>query len=161
MSSRREMDSSGREAGFTLIEVIVAGAVAVVLLVALLRAFASIWDLNSRVREDAESMIVARAVLETASTRSALSAKSEQGNAGNYGWGVTIAEAPLNIQEVSVPKIKLASPTRTAGEDEDEEEKRDEKAAAKFQLYRIQVVVRAPSGRRTSLETLRLAPQLR
>jgi type II secretory pathway pseudopilin PulG len=141
-----------------LIESMVAGAVAVILLVALLRAFSSIWDLNARVREDAESMLVARAVLEAATTRQGLSAKSQEGVVGSYGWGVNISDAPV-VLAPEPPKLPSLV-KKAVDEDENPDDGDSADKQPKFQLYKVQVVVRAPSGRRTFLDTVKLGPIL-
>jgi prepilin-type N-terminal cleavage/methylation domain-containing protein len=159
MSSRPAAPEDPR-AGFTLIEVLVASAVAVVMLVALLRAFSGIWDLGTRVREEAEGMIVARAVLEAAGTREALSVRAQEGRAGAYRWAVAIEQLPIAapppLPEVVAARRRLTA-TASADEDEDGDEEGGDDAA-NWQLYRIRVAVVAPSGRRTLLESLKLGP---
>lgn len=153
-------------AGFTLLEVLVASSVAVVLLVALLRAFGGIWDLNTRVREEAEAMIIARAVLEAAGTRGGLSVRAQEGRAGTYRWGVTIEEAPIGVPpplpEVAAARLRLAATTAADDDDDDDEDSSGNAGAAKdaqqWQLYRIRIAVVAPSGRRTLLDSVKLGP---
>lgn len=163
MSSRPAAPEQGPRAGFTLLEVLVAGAVAVVLLVALLRAFGGIWSLNTRVREEAEAMVLARAVLEAAGTRGGLSVRSQQGRAGNYEWGVNIEEAPVSapppLPEVVAARLRLQGTADDDDDDDDDEEKPAD--AGQWQLYRIRVAVVAPSGRRTFLESVKLGPVAR
>lgn len=167
MSCRPAAPDTDPRAGFTLIEVLVAGTVAAILLVALLRAFGGIWSLNTRVREEAEGMIIARAVLEAATARDTLSTRAQEGRAGTYQWGVSIEEAlvgaPPPIPEVVAARLRLAG---TANDEDDEEDDNSdgEKSAAdqtKWQLYRIRVAVVAPSGRRTLLESVKLGPAAR
>jgi type II secretory pathway pseudopilin PulG len=163
MSSRPAAPDQGPRAGFTLLEVLVAGTVAVILLVALLRAFGGIWSLNTRVREEAEGMVLARAVLEAAATRGALSVRSQEGRAGNYQWGVNIEEAPVSapppLPEVVAARLRAKGTSDDDDEDEDDEDKPAD--AGQWQLYRIRVAVVAPSGRRTFLESVKLGPVAR
>lgn len=73
-----------------LVEVVAAGAVAAILLVALLRVFGSVWDLNGRVREEANAIVVAQAVLEQVAQRQTLAASAQAGRSGDYGWSVQV-----------------------------------------------------------------------
>jgi type II secretory pathway pseudopilin PulG len=167
MSSRPAAPEQGPRAGFTLLEVLVAGTVAVILLVALLRAFGGIWSLNTRVREEAEAMVLARAVLEAAGTRGGLSVRSQQGRAGNYEWGVNIEEAPVSapppLPEVVAARLRLQGTADNDDDDKDDDKDDEEKPAdaGQWQLYRIRVAVVAPSGRRTFLESVKLGPVAR
>jgi prepilin-type N-terminal cleavage/methylation domain-containing protein len=118
--------------GFVLIEVLVAVAVAGVILVALLRAFVGTWFGIAGVREDAEAMLIARNLIETAAPRSLAAELSQQGSLGRYSWALEVRRVPV----------------AGAGSGED--------GGFHWALYRIGVVVTAPGGRRTSLETSRL-----
>jgi Tfp pilus assembly protein PilV len=123
-------------AGFILIEVLVAVAVAAVLLTALLRAFVTTWAGINTVREEAETMLIARSLVEAVAPRDNTAEVSQQGNMGRYTWAVEVKKAPV-------------TPAPAAGSDPDN--------AIPWTLYRIAVVVTAPNGRRTSLETNRLS----
>jgi hypothetical protein len=118
-----------------MIEVLVAVAVAAVLLVALLRAFVSTWFGISTVREEAEAMLIARTLITAVTPRDNAGELSQQGSIGRYNWAREVKKAPI------------AAPA--AGTD-------SEKPFA-WTLYRAGVIVTAPSGRRTSLETTRLS----
>lgn len=178
--------SDRRQSGFMLIEVVAAGAVAVIMLVALLRVFGSVWDLNGRVREEANAIVVAQAVLEQTAQRRTLAAGAQAGRSGDYGWSVQVTAIdvprPEDIPE-SDPRRRLQAQrhgksqtsllsqtsegTGSAGgndgavDDDDDGGSGGGKDAAKpfdWQLFRIQVAVLSPTGRQTNLETLRLAP---
>jgi hypothetical protein len=118
-----------------LIEVLVAVAVAAVLLVALSRAFVSTWSGISTVREEAEAMLIARTLIAAVTPRDNATELSQQGSIGRYNWALEVKKAPM------------ASPA--AGTDAEN--------PFPWTLYRAGVVVTAPSGRRTSLETSRLS----
>jgi len=118
-----------------MIEVLVAVAVAAVLLVALLRAFVSTWFGISTVREEAEAMLIARTLITAVTPRDNAGELSQQGSIGRYNWALEVKKAPIAAS--------------AAGAD-------PEKPFA-WTLYRAGVIVTAPSGRRTSLETSRLS----
>jgi prepilin-type N-terminal cleavage/methylation domain-containing protein len=120
--------------GFVLIEVLVAVGVAAVLLVALLRAFVSTWFGISTVREEAEAMLIARTLIASVTPRENAGELSQQGSIGRYNWALEVKKAPM------APAAGADSETPFA-----------------WTLYRAGVVVTAPSGRRTSLETSRLS----
>jgi prepilin-type N-terminal cleavage/methylation domain-containing protein len=120
--------------GFVLIEVLVAVAVAAVLLVALLRAFVSTWFGISTVREEAEAMLIARTLITAVTPRENAGELSQQGSIGRYNWALEVRKTAMS------PVVGTDSETPFA-----------------WTLYRAGVVVTAPSGRRTSLETSRLS----
>jgi hypothetical protein len=116
-----------------LIEVLVAVAVAGVILVALLRAFVSTWFGISTVREEAEAMLIARSLISAVTPREKASEIVQQGSIGRYNWALEVKRTPM------------AAPA-TADE-----------TPFPWTLYRVGVVVTAPNGRRTSVETSRLS----
>jgi hypothetical protein len=118
-----------------LIEVLVAVAVAAVLLVALSRAFVSTWMGISVVREEAETMLIARTLIGAVMPRDNATEVSQQGDIGRYKWALEVKKAPI------------AAPAASA----------ESETPFRWTLYRAGVVVTAPSGRRTSLETSRLS----
>jgi hypothetical protein len=117
-----------------MIEVLVAVAVAAVLLVALQRAFISTWFGISTVREEAEAMLIARTLITAVTPRENAGELSQQGSIGRYNWSLEVTKAPV-------------APVAAA----------DSQTPFAWTLYRAGVVVTAPSGRRTSLETSRLS----
>lgn len=121
--------------GFVLIEVLVAVAVAAVLLVALSRSFMTTWSGISMVREEAEAMLIARTLISAVTPRDNAAEISQQGSTGRYSWALEVKKAP-----VVAAAAAANSETPFA-----------------WTLYRVGVVVTAPTGRRTSLETSRLS----
>ena len=116
-----------------LIEVLVAVAVAGVILVALLRAFVSTWFGISTVREEAEAMLIARSLISAVTPREKASEIVQQGSIGRYNWALEVKKAPM-----AAPATADDNPFP-------------------WTLYRVGVVVTAPNGRRTSVETSRLS----
>ncbi|MPZ56886.1 MAG: prepilin-type N-terminal cleavage/methylation domain-containing protein [Rhizobiales bacterium] len=164
---RRKPGEHRRNDGFALIEVLVTAAVAAVLLAALMRAFSSVWSGIGGVREETEAMLVARAAIDASTPRMNLVPITQEGMSGRYAWSISIANT--GIQSVAAVQQGQNPPTppnatgqatgqsvpgrQTAEGDQDEETNRE----PPWSLFRIAVAVRAPSGRRTSLETFRLS----
>ena len=119
--------------GFVLIEVLVAVAVAGVILVALSRSFLSTWFGISTVREEAETMLIARTLISAVTPRENASEIVQKGTIGRYNWALEVKKTPVAaagaVDETPFP----------------------------WTLYRVGVVVTAPNGRRTSIETSRLS----
>ena len=125
--------------GFVLIEVLVAVAVAAVLLTALLRAFVTTWMGINTVREEAETMLIARSLISAVAPRENTAEASQNGAIGRYTWALEVKKALVVVPPVD---IEAGSGTGTPNP---------------WTLYRIAVVITAPNGRRTSLETNRLS----
>jgi hypothetical protein len=118
-----------------LIEVLVAVAVAAVLLVALLRAFVSTWFGISTVREEAEAMLIARTLISAVTPRDNATELSQTGTIGRYNWSLEVKRTPIAGNAAGT----------------------DSETPFSWTLYRAGVIVTAPGGRRTSLETSRLS----
>ncbi len=131
-----------RSAGFALIEVLVAAAVAAVILTLLLRSFVTTWSGINIVREEVDSMLVARAVLTALAPRNNLSPGMQNGVTGRYSWTVSVSKSP------TAPATNAAAVEPANSNDN-------------WTLYRIAIAVDAPSGRRMILETLRLGSAVR
>lgn len=86
------MAEQRNQAGFLLLEVLVAVAVTAILLVALIRAFNTIWHESSLVREEADGMIVANYVLDATTVRASLAPGVREGLSGRYKWTIAITE---------------------------------------------------------------------
>ncbi len=136
MSLRQPQTKADRSGGFALIEVLVAVAVAGLIMAALLRAFTNIWGGVTAVREDAESMLLARTVI-FGVPRNAIVEGEKDGNAGRYHWVMTTTR----------PQVATPPPRRMEDGSQPPEPAK---------VYRILVNVTAPGERRTSLETFRI-----
>lgn len=138
--------AADRRSGFMLLEVLVAAVVAVVLITLLTRLAGDNWHRVEEVRGTSGAMAVARSVLEESSARTTLEAGERRGMAGVYRW-VVVTERLGEVQPMSA--------TATATNDT---EAAKEPPRPEWILYRLDVVVVAPSGRRTTLESYRLGP---
>lgn len=134
-------------AGFVLVEVLVATAVAALIFTALIRSFATTWGNTGRVREEAEAMFIGRAVLQSVGARPTLRMGSQDGTTGVYTWSVAITQPPA-------PVLPETGKKPTNSDDDD-----DDKESNNWMLYRITIAVTAPSGRKTTLDTFRLGPK--
>jgi len=125
--------------GFVLLEVLVAVAVAGVILIALLRSFVTTWWGINTVREEAEAMLIARSLISSVAPRYNTNEVAQQGVIGRYRWTVevkrTVTPPPQGLT-TSDPETANANP---------------------WTLYRVAVVVTAPTGRRTTIATNRLS----
>jgi type II secretory pathway pseudopilin PulG len=183
MWSRRKPDERRRSAGFVLIEVLVTAAVAAVLLAAVMRAYSSLWSGIGAVREEIEAMLVARAVIEASTPRTNLVPLTQEGRTGRYVWSIAIASTGIVQQQqqqqpgqpapIGQPGLGAsgqaagqaglgATGGQAAGQPQDQQNNPDGQQEggareAPWTLFRIAVAVRAPSGRRTDVETYRLS----
>jgi hypothetical protein len=183
MSSRRKPDKRRQSAGFVLVEVLVTAAVAAVLLAAVMRAYSSLWSGIGAVREETEAMLVARAVIEASTPRLNLVPLTQEGMTGRYAWSIAIADTgivatpgqqtnPFDQQQQQRPGqiaamgqaglLGTGTQTGSGTQPGDERNNPDGQSDSgpqelPWRLFRIAVAVRAPSGRRTSLETYRLS----
>ena len=183
MWSRRSKPAERRGTeGFVLVEVLVTAAVAAVLLAALMRAISSVWGGIGAVREETEAMLVARAVIEASAPRLNLTPLTQQGMSGRYAWTISIAstgiqmsQAPPQAQNQGTAPVAASGATgqstqnrqsnandgdggrgnTNANPNEPGAEQTPQEVP--WSLFRIAVAVRAPSGRRTTLETFRLS----
>jgi Tfp pilus assembly protein PilE len=161
--------------GFILLEVLVASAVAAVLLAAVMRIFASTWSGIGTMREDADAMLVARTVIEASAPRANLAPGAQQGSTGRYAWNVVIVgpiaqTSPAVATNFTPPGVQNASSsgnstsqantgnqTNTGNQGDPDNPNGNANNGPPWNLFRVIVAVRAPSGRRTLLETYRLS----
>ena len=144
MSWHRIAADSRRSSGFALLEVLVAVAVSAVLMTALMRSFTTTWLGVNAVREEAESMLVARAMLTAAAPRINTAEGEQTGTLGRYAWRIAVTKPLAEAALLSSPNA--AAPP---GDNETPE--------LAWTLYRVVITIKAPSGRSTSLETFRLS----
>jgi type II secretory pathway pseudopilin PulG len=158
--------------GFVLIEALVAASVAAVLLAEVMRIFASTWSGISSVREDATAMLVARNVIEASASRNNVAAGTQEGVTGRYAWKVAVEQIGVAPQGGNAPALPGAAPNggmatsnngnnnngtnANGGNNADASNAGNAANGPPWNLYRINVAVLAPGGRRTVIETYRL-----
>lgn len=174
MWSHRKSGEPSAKRGFVLIEVLVAASVAAILLAAVMRIFASTWSGISTVREEATAMLVLRNVIDASAPRTNLTAGTQQGVSGRYAWRVIVTNANPQPEAGNAPILASTGPSFSNGTNgsngnnntngangaSDPNNPNGGKPAdtgPPWNLFRIDVVVQAPNGRRTLLETYRLS----
>jgi len=141
----RSSKAINERAGFTLLEVLIALAVAAVFLGTLSRVLATgSWSESRRAIDQVSAVAVAR----VAATAVGADGRTVIRN-GRIGlFDVTMTVAPL-LTEPRPLALAPAFPAPDAG-------KRPQEPGGGGYLQRIGVVVRSPSGRRLTFETIRL-----
>ena len=134
------------EAGFALIEVLVAVAVASVLMAVLIRSFVSTWAGVNIVRDEAEGTLLARSILDELLLRGMLAAGSQDGTMGRYAWNVTTTMQTL-------PTVPAAQP-RSGGEGGQRTQQNQQPTTAN--IFHVVVTMRGPSGRSSRLDAYKI-----
>lgn len=133
-----------RDAGFTLLEVIISLAIAGLSLVALMQASSTGLRLTGRAYGNAEAILLARSKLDEVGTvlplvPGRLEGQEEDGSA--WEIVITLVEEAAPISPARRALIQLKSqPDKAAG----------------IRLLSVEVVVRSPTGHTADLRTLRL-----
>lgn len=151
--------------GFVLLEVLVAIGVAAIVMAALLRSFTSTWAGINAVREEAESMLLARALLATGSSTATITAGTQSGTAGRYAWSLTAVVVPVALPPAPKQSQQPGQPQQQTGGGRSQQPGQpqqqtggDRSQPSPFALYRVHLVVTTPSGRSNSLDTFRIGP---
>ena len=166
MSSKA--NDAARRAGFTLVEVLVALVVAGLFLGVLGRAFADAWGATRTPQETVSAMMIARAVAQG----DASGAFPQAGKINGYSFRrstdpveietrpSSLAPAPAadSAAVASAPGMPVPVDTMPGVSDVGPANAGSAAVPGPRQLRRIAIVVTAPSGRRASLETIRLDP---
>lgn len=147
MSSPRTKAEGPATRGFVLIEVLVAVGVAAILMAALLRSFTATWAGINAVREEAETLLLARTLLADGASSGKLVAGSQNGLLGRYAWRLTAVPAP--VAATVQPAAATVQPDNAGDE---------QKQPNPWTLYRVSLSITTPSGRSKSLETFRIGP---
>ncbi len=141
-------------AGFTLIEVLVSLAIAMLFLATLMQAFGSIRLQAAAPGELAGAATLARSLLAEARTKKLSPDDSGEGTSGHYRWRVTVTPVELGDPPSRDKAPAAASPEAAPPPDATG----PAHAEAPLSLYRVAVEVVTPSGRRDRLEGLVTPP---
>ena len=142
--------------GFVLLEVLVAVGVAAIVMAALLRSFTSTWAGINAVREEAESMLLARALLADGAATAKIVAGMQNGTIGRYAWSLTAVPVPV---AQPAPQRQPQQPQQSQQPPQQQQAAGDDQQQPNpWTLYRVDLVITTPSGRSKSLETFRLGP---
>jgi prepilin-type N-terminal cleavage/methylation domain-containing protein len=134
------------EAGFALIEVLVAVAVASVLMAVLIRSFVSTWAGVNIVRDEAEGTLLARSILDELLLRGALAAGSQDGTMGRYAWNVTTTMQTVTTVPAAQPR---------SGEEGNQRNQQNQQPTT-ANIFHVVVTMRGPSGRSNRLDAYKI-----
>jgi prepilin-type N-terminal cleavage/methylation domain-containing protein len=165
--ARRRLARRGMT-GFTLIEVLVSLAIAMLFLTTLMQAFGSIRLQAAAPGELAGAATLARSLLAEARTKKLSPDDSRDGTSGAYRWRMTVT--PVELADPPPPDIR-ARPATPAPADAPEASQKTNAASpstsdatgpqhaqAPLPLFRVAVEVVTPSGRHDRLEGLVVPP---
>src|SRR5688572_20454763 len=131
------------DAGFALLEVLVAVAVASILMAVLIRSFVSTWAGINMVRDEAEGTLLARSILDELLLRGMLAAGSQDGTMGSYAWNVTTTMQTLTTVAATQPRSAEQGNQATP-------------APTTANIFHVVVTMRGPSGRSNRLDAYKI-----
>jgi len=134
------------DAGFALIEVLVAVAVASILMAVLIRSFVSTWAGVNIVRDEAEGTLLARSILDELLLRGALGAGSQDGTMGRYAWNVT----------TTMQTLTTVAATQPQGAAQGSQGNQGTPAPTTANIFHVVVTMRGPSGRSSRLDAYKI-----
>ena len=134
------------DAGFALVEVLVAVAVASILMAVLIRSFVSTWAGVNVVRDEAEGTLLARSILDELLLRGALAAGSQDGTMGRYAWNVTTTMQTLTTVAATQPRRAEQGGQANQGNP----------APTMANIFHVVVTMRGPSGRSSRLDAYKI-----
>jgi prepilin-type N-terminal cleavage/methylation domain-containing protein len=150
MSSRRTAKGKHSrrrgDAGFALIEVLVAVGVASILMAVLIRSFVSTWAGVNIVRDEAEGTLLARSILDELLLRGALAAGSQDGTMGRYAWNVTTTMQTLTTVAATQPRSAAQGSQGSQAVP----------APTTANIFHVVVTMRGPSGRSNRLDAYKI-----
>jgi prepilin-type N-terminal cleavage/methylation domain-containing protein len=151
-------------AGFSLVEVLVALAIAA-LLAAVLTRFVSGTRMNAlRVREQVAIDILSDSLLEQVGARELKPGRAE-GRIGVLRWRLEISPVPVYARAISISQKKSdirqsnASLSSTSSEANKQPATSPPKPLIAWKVYRLAGAISAPSGRSHAIETIKIIPQ--
>jgi Tfp pilus assembly protein PilE len=153
MSFRRKPMASRANAGFVLIEVLVAVGVAAALMAVLIRSFSQTWSGVNIVREEAEGTLLARSMMAAALQRDKLVAGSQEGTAGRYAWKMTTAvmAVPTVASQPKQPQQQQQQQQGASQPNQQPQQNADNQVPKV--LYHLALVLVGPSGRSNRLDS--------
>jgi hypothetical protein len=154
MLFRRKATASRSNAGFVLIEVLVAVGVAAALMAVLIRSFSQTWSGVNIVREEAEGTLLARSMLAAALQRDKLAPGSQEGTAGRYAWKMTTAVVAVPTVASQPKQQQQQQPQQQQGVAQlgQPPQQNADNQIPKV-LYHLVLVLVGPSGRSNRLDS--------
>ena len=163
MSCRRTAKGKDRrrrsDAGFALIEVLVAVAVASILMAVLIRSFVSTWSGINIVRDEAEGTLLARSILDELLLRGIPGAGSQDGTMGRYAWNVTTTMQTLSTVAATQPprtndQASQGNPANQSNQGTQSNQRNQ--APTTTNIFHVVVTMRGPSGRSSRLDAYKI-----
>jgi type II secretory pathway component PulJ len=131
-------------AGFLLLETLVAILIATIVLTVLARVLAGVWLDNRRPMERISALNVARHVAARLTLQTA--AFTGHGRVGSFSYDTVIAPLAIEPRESQLAPMPAGAAIQA----------RSEKPGSAAELQRLSIDVRSTSGRRFTLETIRI-----
>jgi len=134
------------DAGFALVEVLVAVGVASILMAVLIRSFVSTWAGINVVRDEAEGTLLARSILDELLLRGAMAPGSQDGTMGRYAWNVTTTMQTMTTVPATQPQRAEQGGQANQGNP----------APTTANIFHVVVTMRGPSGRSSRLDAYKI-----
>ncbi len=146
------------DAGFALIEVLVAVAVASILMAVLIRSFVSTWAGVNIVRDEAEGTLLARSILDEFLLRGIPGAGSQDGTMGRYAWNVTTTMQTLTTVAATQPRStgQTNQVNQTNQGNQSGQGAQGAPAPTTTNIFHVVVTMRGPSGRSNRLDAYKI-----
>jgi len=170
MWSRRKQTANPANAGFVLVEVLVAVGVAAALMAVLIRSFSQTWSGINYVRDEAEATLLARSMLTEAIQRDRIAPGTQEGVVGRYAWKLTTVVLPIQVQQQqqqqqTQAQQQLQRPPSQTGQQQAQQARQQAPQQGQAQqaqkppqaLYHLIIVLKGPSGRANRLDTYKIS----
>jgi hypothetical protein len=149
---------SRANAGFVLIEVLVAVGVAAALMAVLIRSFSQTWSGISYVREEAEGSLLARSMMADIQ-RDRLAPGTQEGVAGRYAWKLTTEVVPVPVMAGKSQKKQQQTQQPASPDGQQQPASSNEQPQQSDNaLYHVVLVLVGPSGRSNRLDNFEIGP---
>ena len=162
MWSRRKRTDKSADAGFVLVEVLVAVGIAAALMAVLIRSFSQTWSGINYVRDEAEATLLARSMLVEAAQRERITPGTQEGTVGRYAWKLTTVLLPIQVQQKQQQQQQQNQQNQQnpqqqqAGRPSQQQAPQGDPPPAPKSLYHMVVVLVGPSGRANRLDTYKI-----
>ena len=160
---RRKPTAKPANAGFVLVEVLVAVGVAAALMAVLIRSFSQTWSGINYVRDEAEATLLARSMLAEATQRNRIAPGTQEGVIGRYAWRLTTVVLPIQVQQQqqqqqtqAQQQLQRPPSQQQAGQQSAAQQGQEQPQQPPQALYHLIVVLKGPSGRANRLDTYKI-----
>jgi TolA-binding protein len=170
MWCRRKPTAKRANAGFVLVEVLVAVGVAAALMAVLIRSFSQTWSGINYVRDEAEATLLARSILADATQRNRIAPGAQEGVIGRYAWKLTTVVLPIQVQQQAQQQQQQTQAQQQLQRQPSQQQQAGQQPGAQQgqaqeqppqqppqALYHLVVVLKGPSGRANRLDTYKIS----